>query len=51
MTNLCGEHLSPSLLVVPAELIHRVAGALVVTQEVEVLGVLGRPVEPSRGPE
>lgn len=50
-THLCCQHLGSNLLVVPAELVDRVAGALVLAQEVEVLAILGRPVEPCRGPE
>lgn len=51
LTDLRCNHLSSSVLVIPAELVYRVAGALVVAQEVEVLGVLRRSVEPCRGPE
>lgn len=51
MTNLCCKHLSSSILAIPAELIDRVAGALIVCQEVEVLGVSRRLEEPCRCPE
>jgi hypothetical protein len=39
-TDLCREHLSSSVFVVPAELVCRTAGALVLLQEVEVHAVL-----------
>lgn len=46
MSDLCCKHLCSGILVVPAELIDRVAGSLVVCQEVEVLGVSRRLEEP-----
>ena len=49
--DLCCKHLSSSVFVVPAELVCRAAGALVVQQEVEVLAILCCSEEPSRGPE
>lgn len=46
--DLCCKQLSSGILVVPAEL--GGPAALVVLQEVEVLAVLGCPVEPCRRP-